>query len=92
MGAPWVDVVWMLPPVALEGGGEPDAVLRRSKVDVDAAAVDAVLAAMAGFFVWQANQPDPPGLPTVRSFQRAQAEVTLRWLRARLGDAAPPEQ
>lgn len=31
---------------------------------------------------------DPPGLPTLRAFQRAQAEVALRWLRTTLAGAA----
>jgi aminoglycoside phosphotransferase (APT) family kinase protein len=89
IGAPWVDVVWMLPSVAMEGGGEPDDVLQQSGVVADAAEVDALVAAMAGFFAWQAMQPDPPGLPTLRAFQRAQGEVTMRWLRSRLGDPEP---
>ena len=37
----------------------------------------------------EGRMPDPPGLPTVRAFQRAQGEVTLRWLRTRLGDPVP---
>ena len=36
-----------------------------------------------------ASRPDPPGLPTVRAFQRAQGEVAVRWLRTRLGDPVP---
>jgi Ser/Thr protein kinase RdoA (MazF antagonist) len=89
IGAPWADVVWMLPSVVMEGGGEPDDVFERSGVVADAAEVDALVAAMAGFFVWQATQPDPPGLPTLRAFQRAQGAVTLAWLRSRLGDPEP---
>ena len=88
-GAPWIDVVMMLASVALEGGGEPEAVLRLAGVDADAGAVDVLVAALSGYFVWQGGRPDPPGLPTVRAFQRAQAEVTLRWLRSRLGDPEP---
>jgi aminoglycoside phosphotransferase (APT) family kinase protein len=89
IGAPWVDVVWTLPSIAMEGGGEPDDVLRRSGLTVEPAAIDSLVAAIAGFFVWQGNQPDPPGLPTLRAFQRAQADVTLRWLRSRVGDPEP---
>ena len=38
------------------------------------------IAALAGFFTYQAAQPDPPGLPTLRSFQRAQGAVACEWL------------
>jgi hypothetical protein len=39
--------------------------------------------------VERGRMPDPPGLPTVRAFQRAQGEVALGWLRTRLGDPVP---
>ena len=40
---------------------------------------------LAGFFVHESLLPDPPGIPHVRAFQRAQGEVCLDWLRVRLG-------
>ena len=40
-----------------------------------------LVAALAGYFVERGRLPDPPGLPTVRAFQRAQGEVTIAWLR-----------
>jgi aminoglycoside phosphotransferase (APT) family kinase protein len=88
IGAPGLDLLVMLPSVALEGGGDPEEVRTRSSVLQiwDRRVVDAVVAALAGFFLHQSQLPDPPGLPTVRAFQRAQGEVTLRWLRTRLGD------
>jgi hypothetical protein len=42
-----------------------------------------VLAGLAGYFHDRRRLPDPPGLPTVRAFQRAQGEVVLRWLKQR---------
>jgi hypothetical protein len=42
------------------------------------------LAAFAGGLWWAAHQPPPPGLPTIRSFQRDSAEAALGWLRTRL--------
>ena len=48
--------------------------------DVDPEALLAVFGALAGFFVRQSLDPPPVGLPTVRAFQRAQAEVALGWL------------
>ena len=50
---------------------------------MDVEDVDAVLAGLAAYFSDIARRPDPPGLPTVRAFQRAQGEVVLRWLRER---------
>jgi hypothetical protein len=52
---------------------------------VDAGAVTAVLAAIAGFFVSVSLEPAPPGLPTLRGFQLAQGRAALAWLRRRLG-------
>jgi Ser/Thr protein kinase RdoA (MazF antagonist) len=88
IGAVGLDLVVMLPSVALEGGGDPEQHLARagSANTLAPAAIDAIVAGMAGFFVDRGRQPDPPGLPTLRAFQRAHAEVTLRWLRSRLGD------
>lgn len=40
----------------------------------------AVLAGVAGFFADTARLPAPTGLPTVRAFQRAQADAALSWL------------
>jgi hypothetical protein len=82
IGAGWFEVLAMLPSVELEGGGTPESVLER--VGLDDLGVDSMLplvAALAGYFVERGRLPDPPGLPTVRAFQRAQGEVTIAWLR-----------
>jgi serine/threonine protein kinase len=82
-GAPWLDLVLWLPALQLEGGGAPADVLgsldaqRRPPHD----ALRAVVAACTGYFVHAGQLPDPPGLPTVRAFQRAQAETAGAWLR-----------
>jgi hypothetical protein len=36
---------------------------------------------MAGYFAERGRLPDPPGLPTLRPFQRAQGEVATAWMR-----------
>jgi aminoglycoside phosphotransferase (APT) family kinase protein len=46
-------------------------------------AVDAVLAALTGYFLFHATWPAPQNMPTLRAFQRAQGEAALAWLRAR---------
>ena len=86
-GAPWFEVVAMLPSVELEGGGEPDSVLARIGLDVPLGQLVPLVAALAGYFAERGRLPDPPGLPTVRAFQRAQGAVTNVWLR-RLWDRA----
>jgi aminoglycoside phosphotransferase (APT) family kinase protein len=86
-GAPWFEVVAMLPSVELEGGGEPDAVLARIGLDVPLGRLVPLVVAVAGYFAERGRLPDPPGLPTVREFQRAQGAVTNAWLR-RLWDRA----
>jgi hypothetical protein len=53
--------------------------------DVDDGAIDAVLAAITGFFIAYSLRPPPPGIPTVRAFQAAQGEIALAWLRERTG-------
>ena len=72
----------MLPSITLEGGGAPEEVLARSEItDLDGATQLPVVAALAGYFAERGRLPDPPGLPTVRPFQRAQGKVANAWLR-----------
>jgi aminoglycoside phosphotransferase (APT) family kinase protein len=87
IGAPWIDLLAMLPSVAMQGGPPPWTVFDRHPVaaGADPAAVTAVLAALAGFFVYRGGLPAPPGLPTVRAFQAAQGRCAVDWLRTRLG-------
>jgi hypothetical protein len=47
--------------------------------------VTAVLCALTGFFLVGSLQPAPPGLPTLRAFQRGQATEAVAWLRERTG-------
>lgn len=43
------------------------------------------LAGISGGLWWGSSQPPPPGLPTLRDWQRKYALVHLDWLRERLG-------
>jgi aminoglycoside phosphotransferase (APT) family kinase protein len=81
-GAAFADLVFFAPSVAMQGGPEPAALLARSRAGRDASreALAAVVCALAGYFTERSLRPPPPGLPTVRRFQAAQAEVTRRWL------------
>ncbi|MET7381275.1 aminoglycoside phosphotransferase family protein [Streptomyces sp. NPDC005526] len=85
--APWFDLLLMLPCVRAQGGPDPEAVFTAHPLGRAAApeAVTATLAGLTGYFLRHSLQPDPPGLPTLRAFQRAQGEAALAWLRARVG-------
>ncbi len=87
VGAPWVDLLFFAPSVAMQGGPPPEDLLSRHPHtrQADADAVTAVVAGIAGFFVREGMQPAPPGLPTLRTFQAAQGEVAREWLARRTG-------
>jgi len=86
LGAAWIDLACFLPSVAMQGGPRPWEIFDGHPVPRDAAPerVNAVVAALAGYFVHAGAQPPPPGLPTLRDFQRAQGVEALAWLRRRL--------
>jgi aminoglycoside phosphotransferase (APT) family kinase protein len=81
-GAAFADLVFFAPSVAMQGGPDPAALLARSRTGREASrdAVTALVCALAGYFTERSLRPAPPGLPTVRSFQAAQGEVTRAWL------------
>jgi aminoglycoside phosphotransferase (APT) family kinase protein len=84
VGPAWVELVGFLPSVAMQGGPKPWEVFDRSPLAKDAPpkAVRAFLTAFTGYLVKQSSLPAPPGLPTLREFQRVQGVEALGWLRA----------
>ncbi|RPE45227.1 phosphotransferase family enzyme [Streptomyces sp. Ag109_O5-1] len=84
--APWFDLLVMLPCVTAQGGPDPEGVFGAHPLgrDADPDAVTAALAALTGYFLQSSVLPAPPGLPTLRPFQRAQGDAALAWLRTRL--------
>lgn len=89
VGPAWLDTAMLMVNVNLFGGHDVDALLAAYAVPLGArpAELTALLAGMTGYFLDACRRPAPPGLPTVRAFQRAQGEASLRWLRARLETA-----
>jgi aminoglycoside phosphotransferase (APT) family kinase protein len=87
IGAAWLDVVAFAPSVAMQGGPSPDPLFARypQATGADREAVNAGLAAVAGYFTRQSLLPPPPGIPTVRAFQAAQGVVAREWLATRTG-------
>ena len=87
LGPPWLDVVAFAPSVTMQGGPPPEDVASRHSAyrAADPDAVTAAVAALAGFFTYNAAQPPPPGLPTLRAFQDAQGAIARQWLARRAG-------
>jgi aminoglycoside phosphotransferase (APT) family kinase protein len=74
VGPDWLDTA-LLAINVLVHGGDGDAIMPAQGIDV--------AAAFTGYLLDIARRPPPPGLPTVRAFQRAQADALLPWLRER---------
>jgi aminoglycoside phosphotransferase (APT) family kinase protein len=87
IGAGWLDLFLALPSVAMHGGGDPQELWLAHPLsrETDEDAVNVVLAATAGLFVFRSLQPAPPFLSAVRGFQAAQGAAALTWLRRRMG-------
>jgi aminoglycoside phosphotransferase (APT) family kinase protein len=86
VGPAWLDLLLFVPSVAMQGGPPPWEVFEAHPLGREAPAERALplVAALAGFFVYRSTLPPPPGLPTLREFQRAQGVETLAWLRRSL--------
>jgi hypothetical protein len=69
---PHVDVEELLSRIPAVAAADPDY-------------VTALIAAITGGLTWNAAQPEPPGLPTIRAWQREEAAALLGWLRRRTG-------
>jgi len=83
--APWVDLVGLL--ISVHGDGpDADALLAEHPLarDVPPRAVDAFLAALAGYFTEAAAQPAFPHSPWIRTHQAWWRDATLSWLALRL--------
>lgn len=90
-GAAFLDLAGILPSVAATGGPTPHEALARFQFPpgTEDDAVTVWVAVRTCYFVWSSLQDPPPGIPHLRAFQRAQGDVTLAWLRQRLGMTAP---
>ncbi len=83
VGAPWLDLAFMLPSVAMQGGGRPQDLFwaEPQTAGVEPDGLRALVTGLAGYFAHSALQPAPVGIPNLRRFQQAQAEQTIAWLR-----------
>jgi aminoglycoside phosphotransferase (APT) family kinase protein len=78
-GPEWVDRLLLGINVYVYGG-DPS----RALDTIDPAVVTDFLAGLVGYFEHICRLPPPPAIPTVRAFQRWQAEALRPWLRERL--------
>lgn len=83
-GAVWADVV--LTAFDLPSGLDPEALLVRHPLTatVDPDAITTVVASFAGMLTAASRQSPPPGLPTVREYQRSVAGLLVDWTGRRL--------
>jgi Ser/Thr protein kinase RdoA (MazF antagonist) len=81
-GAAFVDLVFLAPSVAMQGGPAPGELLSLTRAgrSVSRQALTATVCGLAGYFTHRSLQPPPDGIPTVREFQAAQGRITRRWL------------
>ncbi len=86
-GADWVDTVLFAFDATTQGGVDPERLLDRSPLvaAADPAVVTDLVAAMTGMWAHGMRQPAPPGLPTLRAFQRRFHEAALTWTARRVG-------
>ena len=83
-GPDWLDRLLLLINVDLYGGHDADALVARHLPQVDPQLITGALAGLCAFFTDAGRQPGVPNLPTLRAFQRAQADSTTVWLRRRM--------
>jgi hypothetical protein len=89
IGCAWIDALCALVNVQVfDPVFDAESVLQSHEVFAAATAesINRVLSGLGAYFTDAARQPPPPGLPTVRMFQRQQGEAVVRWLRHRLSD------
>ncbi len=81
-GAAWVDGVLFALDPAVHGGIDPEQLVAGSPVVRAADPVDVtdLIAGLLGMWGERMRQPPPPGLPTLRVFQRRFHDACLDWL------------
>lgn len=85
-GADWVDTVLFALDAATQGGVDPETLVARSPLvaAADPAEVTHLVAAALGMWASGMRGPAPPGLPTLRTFQRHFHDAALGWTRRRV--------
>jgi aminoglycoside phosphotransferase (APT) family kinase protein len=90
-GAAWIDTVLFALDAAVHGGVNPELLVGNAPpvAKADPSAVTDLVLGLAGMWAAAMRRPAPPGLPTVRPFQRRFHDAALAWGRRR-ADFGPP--
>lgn len=83
IGPAWADLALMVPSMLAADRRLDVATVVGLAPELAAAppsGVHTLLAAVAGHLLWQSAEPEPPGLPSVRAYQRSQVRALLPWL------------
>lgn len=85
VGAPWIDSAMLTVETAIHGL-DAQSIVDASPLlsTVDPPILTGFIAGLAALWAHAYRLPAPPGLPTLRPFQRANHAATLRWLQTRL--------
>jgi hypothetical protein len=86
-GAPWVDTALAALDLVISGSTvDVDDLLSRHPCTRDADPLDitALIASAAGALTERSRAPAPPGLPTIRDYQRLVSEALTAWTRRRM--------
>ena len=90
-GPPEFDVAGFAQAIAMEGGPPPERFVAEYErvLPLRSVALDASLAAIAGYFADRAWRPGQAGLPRIRQVQRRQLKATLGWAARRFDLPTP---
>jgi Ser/Thr protein kinase RdoA (MazF antagonist) len=90
-GPPEFDAAAFIQTIAVESTFAPETILEwyQEVNPLEPSMVDAAVVAVAGFFADRAWMPELPGLPRLRTFQKQQLVVSLKWALQRLGMEEP---
>jgi hypothetical protein len=90
-GPPEIDAAFFIQSIAVESPFDPETILEwyRQIHPLDPKVMEAAICVAAGYFVDRAWLPELPGLPRLRTFQKRQLLVTLKWALGRLGLETP---
>lgn len=91
IGPPEFELVAFAQSVEAENGPKAEHVLAayEENLALNPEVIASSIASISGYFANNVRQPDIPGLPRLRTFQRAQLAASLRWT-ANLLDLEPP--
>ncbi|MCZ2819677.1 phosphotransferase [Modestobacter sp. VKM Ac-2977] len=89
-GPAWVDPVLLSLDMAVHGGLDPATLATGlpAVAAADPADVTDLLLVLTGMWALTMRAPAPPGIPTLRAFQRRFHGVALHWARSRLAEEA----